>query len=256
MKKLSCEIGEKFGYWEVINNIPISKSGHSYVKVRCKCGKEEDKCLSDLISGRTTGCRSCKARERSRDIHIGDTYKHWTVIDGPRTSEHNCLEWFVKCDCGKNTRWIQGNELMNPNKCFECQQCAAKKRGNSIAVSNGKVGELTLTRYTHLVKSATKRHKEFNVSIEYLWNLFKSQKQICAITGEYIESIKEASLDRIDSSKDYVEGNLQWTTYIANVSKHTMTMEQLYDFCKKVLNHANQQPSTPLTKCEGSETNS
>lgn len=24
----------------------------------------------------------------------------------------------------------------------------------------------------------------------------------------------------------------------------------------KVLNHANQQPSTPLTKCEGSETNS
>ena len=145
---------------------------------------------------------------------------------------------------------------MNPNKCFECQQCAAKKRGNSIAVSNGKVGELTLTRYTHLVKSATKRHKEFNVSIEYLWNLFKSQKQICAITGEYIESIKEASLDRIDSSKDYVEGNLQWTTYIANVSKHTMTMEQLYDFCKKVLNHANQQPSTPLTKCEGSETNS
>lgn len=34
-------------------------------KVKCKCGKEEDKCLSDLRSGRTTGCRSCKARERS-----------------------------------------------------------------------------------------------------------------------------------------------------------------------------------------------
>ena len=32
-------------------------------------------------------------------------------------------------------------------------------------------------------------------------------------------------------------------------------MEQLYDVCRKVLNHANQQPSTPLTKCEGSETN-
>jgi hypothetical protein len=35
-----------------------------------------------------------------------------------------------------------------------------------------------------------------------------------------------------------------------------MTMSELYEFCKKVLNHANQQPSTPLTKCEGSETNS
>ena len=255
MKKLNCEIGQGFGYWTVIDNTPIIKSGHTYIKAVCKCGKEQEVWLSDLIKGRSTGCKSCKARERSRQINIGDKYKHWTVIEGPKTSDYNCIIWKCQCDCG-NTRWFQGSELINPNKCFECQQCAAKKRGNSIAVSNGKVGELTLTRYTHLVKSATKRHKEFNVSIEYLWNLFKSQKQICAITGEYIESIEEASLDRIDSSKDYIEGNLQWTTYRANVSKHTMTMEQLYDFCKKVLNHANQQPSTPLTKCEGSETNS
>lgn len=35
-----------------------------------------------------------------------------------------------------------------------------------------------------------------------------------------------------------------------------MTMEQLYEFCNKVINHANQQPSASLTTCEGSETNS
>ena len=40
MKKLSCKIGEKFGYWEVIDNTPVSKSGHTYVMVKCKCGKE------------------------------------------------------------------------------------------------------------------------------------------------------------------------------------------------------------------------
>lgn len=34
-----------------------------------------------------------------------------------------------------------------------------------------------------------------------------------------------------------------------------MTMEQLYEFCRKVINYANQQPSQPLTKLEGSETN-
>ena len=75
-------------------------------------------------------------------------------------------------------------------------------------------------------------------------------------TEAYIPSIDEASLDRIDSSKGYIEGNVQWVTYQANVSKHTMTMEELYEFCRKVLNHANQQPSQPLTKLEGSETNS
>lgn len=34
-----------------------------------------------------------------------------------------------------------------------------------------------------------------------------------------------------------------------------MTMEELYNFCRKVLNHANQQPSQGLTTLEGSETN-
>ena len=77
----------------------------------------------------------------------------------------------------------------------------------------------------------------------------------CAITGKHFDSIDDASLDRIDSTKGYIEGNVQWTTYQANVSKHTMTMDELYQFCKDVLNHANQQPSQPLTKLEGSETN-
>lgn len=35
-----------------------------------------------------------------------------------------------------------------------------------------------------------------------------------------------------------------------------MSMNELIEFCKKVINHANQQPSQPLTKLEGSETNS
>lgn len=115
---------------------------------------------------------------------------------------------------------------------------------------------MTITRYSKLKKSAIKRGYPFEVSIDFLWNLFLSQNHICAITGDYIESIKGASLDRIDSTKGYTEDNVQWVTYQANVSKHTMSMNSLYEFCRKVLNHANQQPSTPLTKCEGSETNS
>jgi hypothetical protein len=35
-----------------------------------------------------------------------------------------------------------------------------------------------------------------------------------------------------------------------------MSTQELLEFANKIINHANQQPSTPLTKCEGSETNS
>ena len=255
MRKLTCEIGEKFGYWKVIDNTPVIKSGHTYILVRCKCGKEELKCLSDLRNGRTTGCRSCKARERSRKINIGDKFKHWTVIEGPRTTKHQTIEWLVQCDCG-STRWIQGNELMDSNRCFQCQKCAQKERGEKDKVNNGKVGDLDANKFGKIRKRAESSNIPFSLTIEYLWNLFQEQNQVCAITGEYIPSIKEASLDKIDSSKGYIEGNVQWVTQQANLSKHIMTMEQLYEFCRKVLNHANQQPSQPLTKLEGSETNS
>ena len=100
------------------------------------------------------------------------------------------------------------------------------------------------------------RDIKFDVSLEYLSNLFEEQKHICAITGDYIESINDASLDRIDSAGGYTVGNVQWTTYQANVSKHVMSMDELYKFCKKVLDYANQQPSQQLTELEGSETNS
>jgi hypothetical protein len=254
MKKLSCKLGDQFGNWIVVDNNIFTKNGHTYVKVQCKCGKIEDKCLSDLVNGRTKSCRSCAAHSRGKQIKIGDKYKHWTVIGNPKISECQNVLWECQCDCG-TIRWIQGSELTNPNKCFQCQKCAAIKRGDLQAKKNGKIGDLTLTRYTKLKRSAEIRNIKFEVSIEYLWNLFESQKQICAITGDYIKSINEASLDRIDSNSDYTENNVQWVTYQANISKHTMTMNELYEFCKKVLNHANQQPSQPLTKLEGSETN-
>ena len=255
MKNLNCKLGDTFGNWTVIDDNTFVKGGHTYVKVQCKCGKIEDKCLSDLVNGRTKSCRSCAARSRGISIKIGDKYKSWTVIGGPELFNGTHIKYEVQCECG-TTKWVQANELTNSNRNFKCAKCAAKERGAAQAERNGKIGELTLTRFTKLQRSAEKRNIEFLVSLEYLSNLYKSQNHICAITGRQINSIDDASLDRIDSSKGYIEGNVQWTTYQANVSKHIMTMEELYQFCKDVLNHANQQPSQPLTKLEGSETNS
>lgn len=64
-------------------------------------------------------------------------------------------------------------------------------------------------------KGANSRNLTFNVTIEYLSNIFLLQKGLCALSGEeiifhYKSNIKTASLDRIDSSKGYIEGNVQW----------------------------------------------
>ena len=253
MEKLKLKIGDKFGDWTVIDINRFSKNGHIYVQCQCSCGVIKDIASTALIRGKSSSCKSCSARKRTKKFNIGDKFKHWTIVEGP-IYKNSTAYYKVKCDCGTETYKLP-TELLYKNKDFQCEKCAQKERALQTTLKNGKIGDLTLTEHTRLRRSAEKRGYVFNVSIEYLWDLFQKQKQICAITGDYIPTIKEASLDRIDSSKGYVESNVQWVTYQANISKHTMSMDELYEFCKKVLNHANQQPSQPLTKLEGSETN-
>lgn len=42
------------------------------------------------------------------------------------------------------------------------------------------------------------------------------------------------SLDRIDSTKGYIEGNVQWVHKSVNIMKSTLTQEQFINFCKLV----------------------
>jgi hypothetical protein len=253
MEKLKLKIGDKFGEWTVINTDRFSKNGHIYVQCQCSCGAIKDVASTALTRSKTSSCKSCAARRRTVKFNIGDKFKHWTVLEGP-IYKNSTAYYKVRCDCGTEAYKLP-IELMYKDRDFQCEKCCQKERAFNTTLKNGRVGDLTLTEYTRLRRSAEKRGYVFEVTIEYLWNLFQEQKQICAITGDYIPTIKEASLDRIDNSKGYIEGNVQWVTHQANVSKHIMSMDELYEFCKKVLNHANQQPSQRLTTLEGSATN-
>lgn len=264
-KCLTCNNGDVFGDWTVIDNTPIVKKGHVYVKVKCKCGKEEEKCLSDLRNGRTSSCRNCASQKNSYLVKIGDVYKNWKVIAGPsyENKRHNRM-YKARClKCGKHERWFTASELTNPNVSKCCCHCTGKERSETLQKNNGKIGDLCKGQVGRIEQNAKVRGIEFNLTIKYLWELFQKQKQICAITGEFIPNIKQASLDRIDSSKGYIEGNVQWVTIQANLSKHTMTMDQLYEFCEKVLKfrdeknkNLNKDNQQPLNDSSGSETNS
>lgn len=104
-------------------------------------------------------------------------------------------------------------------------------------------GELLAT----IKRGARDRNLEFLVSIEYLWQLFEKQQGKCALSGINIEFKKfgykidrktqTASLDRIDSSKGYIEGNVQWVHKRINRMKGNMTDEQFIGWCQKVVNN-------------------
>ena len=255
-KKEKFHVGDKYGKYTIISDEIEIHNTHILVKVRCECGKETKKLLSDLKAGRIQGCASCMAREKSKHIEIGKTYKHWKVLEGPFVTFHHWLVYKCVCTkCGTTIRQIAPNELLDLSRSQMCHKCAHKERAQKVKLDKGGTKFLSIGRYNKWKKSAKRRNYEFLVSIQYLTDLYLSQNKCCAITGDFLPDLEKASLDRIDSSKGYVEGNVQWVTIQANLSKHIMTMEELYDFCKKVLNHANQQPSIGSTTDEGSETN-
>lgn len=97
--------------------------------------------------------------------------------------------------------------------------------------------------YASIKSQAKTRQIPFNLSIEYLGDLLESQDYKCKITqvpinlplsSKHPECEKTASLDRIDNSKGYIEGNVQWVHKAVNRIRHTNTLEQLYTYCAAI----------------------
>ena len=252
--RTEIKVGQRFGKWTVIDSTPIyTTGGQRNVKVQCECGKIEYKHWSSLRLGKTTQCLQCSRKERRTPIVVGKTYKHWTVI-GDAETFNGQLRYRCRCKCG-HEQYLTAAALTNTTRWFQCRYCSTAANVDKRTLST-RVGDLTLSKFNRIKTKASIRRIEFNLTLVYLWNLYLTQNRKCAITGDELPNISKASLDRIDSSKGYIEGNVQWVTAQANNCKHTLSMPELYEFAQKVLNHANQQPSQPLTKLEGSETNS
>ena len=76
------------------------------------------------------------------------------------------------------------------------------------------------------------------------WELFEAQDKRCALSGvplKFSTNIRDqrgtqtASLDRIDSSKGYVLGNVQWVHKKVNIMKNVMPEVELLEWCERVL---------------------
>lgn len=50
---------------------------------------------------------------------------------------------------------------------------------------------------------------------------------------------RRASLDRIDCSRGYVQGNVRFVSVMANWARHDFSDEELIEFCRSVITHMN-----------------
>lgn len=107
-----------------------------------------------------------------------------------------------------------------------------------------KFGDIHQSYLCVLRSRAKNKNLEFNITGKYLWSLFIRQNKKCALSGLDIsfppawgaksKTQITASLDRVDSAKGYVKGNLQWVHKTINSMKMDMTDQEFIKLCKMV----------------------
>jgi len=111
----------------------------------------------------------------------------------------------------------------------------------------------TTKQRTKSKNRSNEKFQEFNLSLEYLKDLWKKQSGICPLTGCNLilpkgtgnevawenKSPYNASLDRIDNSIGYLEGNVRFISVMANYARNTFSDDQLIEFCQQVSSFRN-----------------
>ena len=93
-------------------------------------------------------------------------------------------------------------------------------------------------------RCAKERDLEMNITIEELAELLEQQQYKCALSGVEIGFSKTAacrgntaSVDRTDSTKGYISGNVQWVHKDVNLMKMDFSQEEFIHWCKTIASY-------------------
>lgn len=191
-------------------------------------------------------------RGKRNVFKIGDPYGLLTVTEvwteknmnkKIKTKESVCR---CLCECGREVV-VYGRYLRSGHK-RSCG-CLARRKGNENPHWKGH-GEISSTFWSSIKSGAEHgraRNIKFEITIEQAWELFIKQNRRCALTGlpltfptksrRYNTYDGTASLDRIDSTKDYTIDNVQWVHKIVNLMKFDLNQDQFLRWCRRIVDH-------------------
>lgn len=163
--------------------------------------------------------------------------------------KNNKKNWFAeyRCDCGNiiYRRPCLIEELIYP------ASCGCSPTHHSTVKKLEKYGVL---HQFHIIgnqfhNTAKQRKHDFNLSLEYLKELWEIQNGKCFYSGldlflpecsRDMVNNNAPSIDRIDSNLNYVEGNVVFCRKHVNIMKQSLSIEQFLLECKKVYNVSNK----------------
>tara|TARA_Y100000593_G_scaffold86211_1_gene164516 strand:+ start:2834 stop:4027 length:1194 start_codon:yes stop_codon:yes gene_type:complete len=164
-------------------------------------------------------------------------------IDEKKTGNDRYL-WECKCDCGNKCMKSTTSLKYHYINCNTKNSCGCENK----RIARWKSLDIDARHFNNIKSGAKKRKLEFDLTPEFLHELFHNQKKRSAISGRKLlmpgrkgngsglsqcaSDNKDliASLDRIDSSKGYTKDNVWWISRRENSCKMDLSIEDMEQF--------------------------
>jgi hypothetical protein len=140
-------------------------------------------------------------------------------------------------NCGKEQSYGRLDHFKSALKGdWKCKSCSG--HSNNF---RGKIGPMPITWFEVKRKSGLHRGYLWDLTPEYILDLYKEQNKLCALTGWPIGWPEKGltstvSIDRIDSSEGYLIGNVQLLHKDVNMAKQKYSQEYFISLCEAVAN--------------------
>ena len=175
-------------------------------------------------------------------IQIGSEFENLVVMEDCGITQYSSKAdrvYKCVCVCGNIKKCRRSRLVDGRNTSCGCMM-------KSHLCPREKLSDLTISSHLweRIKSNAKKRNLDFSITKEYILQLFISQNQKCPLSGIELKlpirrsdnwAANLASLDRIDSKKGYIDGNVRWLLWKVNRMKWDMTDEELYEICQIIM---------------------
>lgn len=158
----------------------------------------------------------------------------------------NCMEKFSKKQKYINAANKKGRKHFCSLSCvakYNNKNCDYHERNGKLPQCQKGYKQKTkrASKFNWYIRRATNRKRNNGITVNILEQLWEKQKGLCAISklplllhDECEDKKYLASLDRIDSSLPYQEGNIQFIALPLNLAKQSFNNEEFIVFLKEV----------------------
>lgn len=248
MLKTKEEGGNKYGLLTVIKQTASHSAGGAKWECLCECGNIVKVRGKYLRLGHTQSCGHLN-NKHYRGAHMEDLTGHrFGNLVVLSQSEYSASArkavplWLCQCDCGK-TKIIPGIQLRRRTR--SCG-CLVRKR---LLLSKGEAAFNALAH--RMKKGAIRRGRKWTIEKEELRLLITQPCSYCGALPtqgggngkrkdgrpKHHGAFLYNGLDRIDSSLEYVSGNVAPSCKNCNFAKRSQTVEEFKQWIVRVYRH-------------------